>query len=196
MLLGAILGTLFIIVCVNLTNLFLARTQSRRKEIVTRLAIGATRARVFRQLLTESAVLAIVGAVSSVVVAWSCLHLFGSFLLYNPASLANWPVLGFVVVTSLIAVLCFGVVPSWRVSGLDFGEVMQASGSRATHTRSRLGKALVAVQVGLSLALLVGAGLFLRTLHHLQGVEVGFNADHLLLFALDPGFGGYDEGHS
>ncbi|MGH9340957.1 MAG: ABC transporter permease [Acidobacteriota bacterium] len=194
--LAAVLGALLLIVCLNLANLLLARTERRQQEIAVRMAIGATRNRVIRQLLTESAVLALLGGASGLIVASFCHQFFRPFLSSNTSfgwAALDWTALGFAALVSIATVLFFGLAPALRASRRDYGSALHGASTRLSRSRSPLGKSLIVIQVALSLLLLVGAGLFLETLVNLRDVNTGFNADRLALFTLDPKFGQYDE---
>jgi predicted permease len=200
-LLFGVVGLVLLIACANVANLLLARSASRGAEITVRLAVGAGRWRLVRQLLTESVLLASIGGAVGVLFAfWGKEALSalgstrGSFLPPGDQYSLNWRVLGFTVGVSLITGILFGVVPAWRASRADLTSALKVSnrGSSAI-TRSRLIRGLVVVQVAMSLVLLVGAGLFVRTLRNLEHVDVGFNQRNLLLFTLNPGIIGYKE---
>jgi predicted permease len=200
-LLFGVVGLVLLIACANVANLLLARSASRGAEITVRLAVGAGRWRLVRQLLTESVLLAAIGGAVGVLFAfWGKEALSalgstrGSFLPPGDQYSLNWRVLGFTVGVSLITGMLFGVAPAWRASRADLTSALKVSnrGSSAI-TRSRLIKGLVIVQVAMSLVLLVGAGLFVRTLRNLEHVDVGFNQQNLLLFTLNPGIIGYKE---
>jgi predicted permease len=196
MLLGVV-GLVLLIACANVANLLLARAASRRKEVGVRLALGASRGRLVRQLLTESVMLAGFGGALGVLFAlWikdGLLAVSG----WGPRALEprlDWRVLGFTLALSLLTGIIFGIVPAWRATKVDLAPSLKdnSRGSSAA-SRSLLSRALVVAQVALSLLLLVGAGLFLRTLLNLQRVEPGFNTRNLLLFGVRPGLIGYKD---
>jgi predicted permease len=198
-LLFGVVGLVLLIACANVANLLLARSASRGAEITVRLAVGAGRWRLVRQLLTESVLLAALGGAVGVLFAfWGKDALAamgstrGSFLPPGDDYSLNWRVLGFTVAVSLLTGILFGLAPAWRATKLDLTSALKVSkrGSSAI-TRSRLIKALVITQVAMSLLLLVGAGLFVRTLRNLERVDVGFNQENLLLFTLKPSAVGY-----
>jgi predicted permease len=176
--LSAIFGVMLLIVCANLTNLLLARTASRAQEISVRLAIGASRARVSRHLLTENLVLGALGGVLAWPVAVVCRSLMPESLgigVLAPDAL----VITFACALSLLSAVALGLPPAWLA-------VRPSRSSRA------IGKPLMAGQIALSTVLVVAAALFSRTLLNLQGVDVGFDADRLATFILEPARSGYD----
>ena len=180
--LSAVVGLVFLIVCANVANLLLSRAAARRKELSVRLSVGATRARLVRQLLTESLVLSGLGGALGLVLAFLC----RSLLPFGQEVPIDWRVFGFVAGLSAIAGVTFGLVPAFRATRLDLATAMKESSRSVSGTRSRLSKVLLVAQVAISLVLLVGAGLFLRTLSNLRSVDIGFNPDNLLMFAVNP----------
>ena len=198
MFLMAVVGVLLVIACTNVANLLLARAKSRQREIAVRLALGAGRVRVMRQLLTESMMLAFAGGAFGVLVAFwgsgSLLRLMSHSA--SPIQLNVHPdarVLAFTALASLIAVVIFGLAPSWRTSRLDLSEAVKesAQGTAAVQGRSRVGEGLVIPQIALSLVLLVAAGLLVRTLQKLKNFYPGFDQQNVLLFSINPGMIGY-----
>ncbi len=196
MLLGVV-ALVLLIACANVANLLLARAASRRKEIGVRLALGASRSRLIRQLLTESVMLAGLGGALGVFFAIWIKNGLLAVSDWGPSALdpkLDWRVLAFTMSLSLLTGIVFGIVPAWRATKVDLAPALKdsARGSSAA-SRSLLSRVLVVTQVALSLLLLVGAGLFLRTLINLQRVEPGFNTRNLLLFGVQPGLIGYKE---
>jgi predicted permease len=194
-----VVALVLLIACANVANLLLARASLRGPEIGVRLAVGAGRWRLIRQLLTESVLLAAVGGALGVVFAfWGKRALAAlanrdtSFLPTDIDLSINWRVLAFTVGVSMLTGILFGLAPALRATGVDLTAAIN-QGRRSTGAVSRLSKGLVVLQVALSLLLLVGAGLFIRTLYNLQRVDLGFNQENLLLFGLNPGQGGYRE---
>ena len=164
-----------------------------------RLAVGAGRWRLIRQLLTESVLLAALGGAVGVLFAfWGKRALVAltdkdTGILPGDVDLSlNWRVLVFTLAVSLLTGVLFGLAPAWRAAGLDLATSLKQS-RRTTGAVSRLSKGLIVAQVALSLLLLVGAGLFIRTLYNLQHVNLGFNQENLLLFRLQPEQGGYKD---
>jgi predicted permease len=189
--LSAVVGLVLLIVCANVANLLLSRATTRQKELSVRLSLGATRARLVRQLLTESLMLSFAGGALGIVVAY-----WGKQLLPAPvdqAAILDWRVLGFVLAITVVTGIVFGIAPALRATGVNLNDVLKQSGRSVAGSRSALGKSLLVAQVAISLVLLVGAGLFLRTLTNLRHVDVGFNPRNLLLFRINPQLNRYDE---
>jgi len=192
---AAILDTvgavMLLIICANVANLMLSRAIGRQKEIAVRLSLGATRFRLVRQLLTEALLLATVGGGAGMLLAY-----WGVHLLPPPAAFADiftTHVLGFVLGATIVTTLAFGAVPALRATRVDVNTGLKEAGRGVAGGRSVLARALLVVQVALSLVLLVGAGLFLRTLDNLRRVDVGFDTRNLLLVRIAPRLSGYDQ---
>jgi predicted permease len=197
MLLGVV-GLVLLIACANVANLLLSRAASRQKEIGIRLALGASRYRLMQQLLTESVLLAFVGGAAGILFAlWIKNGLlavadWGGRGMRALDPQIDWRVLGFTLLLSLLTGVVFGLAPAWRATRVDLSPTLKDSGRSATAgSRSLLSRGLVVFQVAISLLLLVGAGLFLRTLFNLQSVDPGFNANNVLLFGISPSYIGY-----
>jgi predicted permease len=194
-LLLGVVGMVLLIACANVANLLLSRAASRQKEIGLRLALGASRWRLIRQLLTESVLLAAVsGALGLVFAMWIKDGLL-AVSDWGPSALdprLDWRVLSFTLGLSLLTGLVFGLAPALRATKVDLTPALKDSGrSSSAVSRSLLGRGLVVTQVALSLLLLIGAGLFVRTLLNLQRVDPGFNTKNLLMFKVAPGLTGY-----
>lgn len=195
----AIVGMVLLICCANVANLLLARATARQKEIGVRLALGATRSRLLRQLLTESTVLALLGGAFGVLFSyWATgvlLRLASSGPEPIPLDVRPDPrILAFTAAVSLLTGFLFGLVPALRVSRIDVNQTMKENAHSVTGSGARLntGKLLVVGQVAISLLLLLGAGLFVRTLHNLQIVDLGYQRDNLLIVRVDALAAGYD----
>ena len=200
-LLLGVVGLVLLIACANVANLLLSRAAGRQKEIGLRLALGASRWRLMRQLLTESVLLGVLGGLLGIIFAvWIKDGLIAVSLWGGRGMGAvlqprlDWRVLSFTLALSLLTGIIFGLAPAWRTTRVDLTPSLKDSGrgSSAVH-RSLLSRGLVVVQVALSLLLLIGAGLFVRTLLNLQRVDPGFNTQNLLLFEVQPALIGYKD---
>ncbi len=199
-LLFGVVALVLLIACANVANLLLVRASSRQREIAVRLAVGASRWRLIRQLLTESLLLGILGGGLGV--------LFALWIKDSLLAVADWSsrgmailnprldlrVLGFTLGLSFLTGIIFGIVPALRATRLDLTTTLKDTGRGSSgYTRSWLAKSLVVGQVSISVLLLIGAGLLIRTLRNLQQVETGFNTSNLLLFNVDPKLIGYKD---
>lgn len=192
-----VVALVLLIASANVANLLLAHGAARSREFAVRMAVGAGRMRLVRQLFTESALLALLGGIAGVALSW-----WGSRLLLLMASdgpealpvvvTPNVRVLGFTIGVSVLCALVFGIAPALRASRIEPNTSLKGGKSPAlSPLRNPLGKAFVVAQVALSLLLLVGAGLFVRTLIKLQTIPSGFNQENALLFQIDPSATGY-----
>ena len=196
----AVVGLLLLITCANVANLLLARANAREKEIAVRLAMGAGKGRLIRQLMTESILLGLSGGVLGVGLAyWGCNSLLALMARgRSPVSLSVHPdltVLIFALTVSLLTALIFGTIPAWRAKDVNpsQGLAQTTHASSGVGNRYRLGKSLVVVQVAISLVLVIGAGLLTRTLANLRDFYPGFNQNNVLLFSVNPTIIGYKE---
>ncbi len=196
-LLLGVVGMVLLIACANVANLLLSRASGRQKEIGVRLALGASRWRLMRQLLTESVLLAAGGGALGLVVAMWIKDGLLAVGDWGPSALEprlDWRVLSFTIGLSLLTGIVFGLAPAWRATKVDLTPALKDSGrGTSAASRSLLSRGLVVMQVALSLLLLVGAGLFVRTLLNLQRVDPGFNTKNLLLFSVSPNLIGYKD---
>ena len=196
LMLGAV-GLVMLVACANLAGLSLARGIARQHELAVRAALGAGRWTLIRQSLAESLALAALGGGLGVLLALWGRDAISRLLagvgtgLHGDLSL-DLRVLGFTVVSALVTALLSGLLPALRAGGAD-----PVNGLKARNTlgvpRLRAGRVLVVAQVSLSLLLLAGAGLFLRTLANLKDIDTGFNTEKLLVFQVNPGFAGYED---
>jgi predicted permease len=195
----AVVGLVLLIACANIANLLLARAATRQREIAVRMAMGAGRGRLIRQMVTESLMVALFGGFLGVLFAsWASGALLGMVSAgpeLLPLDVApDTRVLVFTLAVSLVAALIFGTVPALRATGIDLTPALKEGRGTVGAARSgALAKVLIVSQVALSLVLLIGAGLFLRTLVKLANVETGFNKENVLLFGVDPPSVGYKE---
>ena len=184
----AVVGLVLLIACANVASLLLARASSRRREIALRLALGAGRARVVRQLLIESVLLSSAGAALGTGLAWLSSRFLVSMISTGPTGLAfdlspNLRVLTFTSVVTIATALFFGVAPAVQATAIRPAPALKED-NRMSRTRSRLLPSLVSGQVALSLVLLVCAGLFGRTLQNLRQFDSGFDSENVLLSEL------------
>jgi predicted permease len=195
-------GLTLLVACANIANLLFARATARQKEIGVRMALGAGRARIVRQLLTESLLLALLGGLAGLVVA----RLAGDFIMrfWTPRSYHGLQasldlgldvrVLAFAFAVSLVTGIVFGLAPAWQAARTDLLPVLKdgAASGRAPR-QARLRGALIVGQIALSLVVLVGAGLCMRTLHNVRSINRGYGVDRVLTAEIDLGRQGYSE---
>ena len=190
----AVVVLVLLIACANITNLLLARASRREREFAVRVALGASRNRLFRQILTETLLLFTLGALASTLVAFPVVRFLVGFFLNGPGGLSgqlnldphwDWRVLCFTAILPLFASLLFGAVPVLHALKTD-PQTSMKEGPRASGSSRRLNlsRALIVSQIALSLILLVGASLFLRTLRNLESIDPGFNADRVALASI------------
>jgi predicted permease len=188
------------IACANIANLLLARATARRREMAVRLSLGASRLRVLRQLLTESVLLALPGGILGL-----CVAAAGSrFLVWLLASgredftlraELDWRILAFTIGIAFATGILFGLAPAIQATRVDVTPALKESRASAPRARGRIGLSqfLVISQIALSLLLVLGAALFVRTLANLHSVEIGFNRENVLTFSLDASQAGYKD---
>jgi predicted permease len=187
----ALVGAVLLIACVNLANLLLARVAARQHEFGVRVAMGAGRWPLIRMLLTEAILISCTGSVLGLLVArWTSRYLLASVWTgYVPLALDPSPdarVAAFAVALAIFTGLLFGIVPAWRTSRSDPAKLLGQSARTTGGRTGRFSRSLITAQVALSLVLLFGATLFVRTLQNLRNVNLGYRRDHLLLVQLYP----------
>jgi predicted permease len=197
-LLIALAACLLVIVCVNIANLFLVRAGARQREVAMRAALGATRGRLIRQLLTESLLLAAFGCGGGIALGVAAMKLIGSVSLHTIVPMVldfpfDWRVFGYALATAALTGMLVGIMPALRAGRGDFNEVLHGGGRTLTSGSPRLRTALIAAQVGTALMLLIVAGLFVRSLENVQHADLGFDPNHLLNATIDTHEAGYDE---
>ncbi|MCA1615741.1 MAG: ABC transporter permease [Acidobacteria bacterium] len=198
-LLMAVVAFVLLLACVNLANLLLARGAERRKEIAMRLALGASRLRIVRQLMAESMLLAAGGGAVGTLLAYWLVRLAAGFKPPVDVPLAidlrlDYRVMVFTCLVSLLTGVLFGLLPAWQATKVELLPALKDESSSGGFRRSRLKSGLVALQVALSLVLLVGGGLMLRALRRAQALELGFNPQGAVEASFDLRLQGYDEG--
>ena len=195
-------GMVLLIACSNVAGLMLARSARRQKEMALRIAIGAGRGRIVRQLLTESTLLSTLGGLLGIVVAvWgvrAITHFVASGMndTFPYVIDLNWRVLAFTLAATIVTGILFGLAPARRCARVDVNPALKDSPSAMPRPSNgrwlRLGDALVVAQVALSIFVAVGAGLLVRTLQNLRNIDPGFRSENILLFGVNPVLSGYD----
>jgi predicted permease len=193
----AAVALVLMIACTNLAGLLLARATERRKEIAIRLALGANRTRLVRQLLTESVLLSIAGGAAGLLLAFWIVDLIVAFKppIDFPLTIdlkIDWRVMVFSLLVSLVTGIIFGLMPSLQATKPDLVSALKDTTAQAGYRRSRLRGGLVIAQIALSLVLLIAAGLVVRTLMA-QTISPGFDTENGLTMSVDLGLQGYDE---
>jgi putative ABC transport system permease protein len=184
-------GLVLLIACVNVANLLLSRSASRRTEMALRLTLGATRRRVLRQLLTESTLLALLGGLAGLLVALWGKDLLAAFLAPNLPEMEpmrmDFRVLAFTLALALLTGIAFGLVPALRASRVSLNESLKEGGRSigAGKAGGHFRDALVVGQIALATVLLIGAGLLFRSFLRLRGLDAGFKPDHILTLTVD-----------
>jgi predicted permease len=188
--LGALTGFVLLLACANLANLLLARSTARQREMSVRLALGATRGRVLRQVLAESLLLSALGGVAGLALGY-----FGRNVIPHLLS-TSWEetpvnthfdirIFAFTAAVSLLTGILFGIIPAWQSTRTNVSTALKDSATAATRRRKGLlGKGLVSFQIALSSLLVVSAGLFAFSLSHLSNTGLGFKPDHLIMFEM------------
>jgi putative ABC transport system permease protein len=183
-------GFVLLIACVNVANLMLSRAATREKEIAVRSALGAGRFRIFRQLLTESLIMALVGGAGGIALSEIVLRgILAMVPVYTFPSEADFrmhvPVLVFTLTASILAGVLFGTAPAWQASRLNLNESLKDGGRSSMATGSHgLRRALVVVEFAMALCLMTGAGLAIRSFQKLTNEDLGFRTDRVLTFSL------------
>ncbi len=193
-----IVALVLLIACANVANLLLARAAARQKDIGVRIALGAGRLRLIRQLLTESVVLSALGGALGVLFAYWASRLLVRLASSGPAPIplevrADARVLAFTAALSIITGILFGLAPALRASRVDVNSTLTQNvrGVSGSGAALNAGKLLVIAQVAISLVLLMGAGLFVRTLQNLKNIDLGYSREKLLIIRVDPVAAGY-----
>jgi predicted permease len=192
-----LVGVVLLIACVNLASLFLARGAVRQRDMAVRLALGAGAGRLMRQMLTESLLLSVAGALAGLLLAGWARRLLVNFMSEGwlvPLALdlsSDLHVLGFTSVAAVLTGILFGLAPAWRASRADPGRLLQQHAQRLGSGMGRVGRLLVSVQVALSLVSLIASGLLVRSLRNLRSVDAGFPTQRLLIMLLNQKPGGY-----
>jgi predicted permease len=195
-----LVGLVLLIACANVANLLLARAAARQRDFAIRTALGASRGQIVRQLAVESLVLAAAGGAAGLLLSSLLARGLVRFLPFDPANLSllttpDLRILAFTAGITLLTALVFGLVPALQGSRVPPGMTLkeEAGSVAGGHGHVRLRKTLVALQVGLSTVLLIGAGLFVRTLQNLRDVDLGFRIENVVMFGVRPATV-YDEG--
>ena len=195
----SIVGVVLLIACANLANLLLARANARQKEFALRLSLGASRGRLIRLLMVESLLIAAIGGALGLLLSFWIIHTLLAYINSGASSgeglhVSPEPlVLAFSIVLSLTTAVLFGLIPAWKSVRPDvLPELKQISGSARFHgERTAVRKGLIVFQLALSLMMLFAAGLFTRTLSHLQTIDLGFKPENVIALSVDPAMSGH-----
>lgn len=191
-------AAVLVLACMNIANLCLVRVAARRREVAMRAALGATRGRLVRQLLTESLLLAILGCIGGIILGMAVSGAFSSISLRSALPFVldfrfDWRVFAYALAAAVLTGVLVGLTPALRVSRADLNEVLHEGGRGSSAGRQRLRSVLVVAQVGGSLMLLIVAGLFVRSLEKVRHSDLGFDPIHVLDISTDPHEAGYQE---
>jgi predicted permease len=191
-------AAVLVLACMNIANLCLVRVGARHREVAMRAALGATRGRLIRQLLTESLLLAALGCIGGVILGIAASRALGSISLNSALPFVldfrfDWRVFAYALGAAVLTGILVGITPALRASRADLNDILHEGGRTSTAGRQRFRNALVAGQVAGSLMLLIVAGLFVRSLEKAQHADLGFNPSHVLNASIDPHEAGYGE---
>ena len=191
-------GAVLVLACVNIANLCLVRAAARHREVAMRAALGASRNRLIRQLLTESLLLALLGCAGGIILGIAASRSFGSIQLHTalPTVLDfqfDWRVFVYALAAAALTGILIGITPAFRVSRFELSEILREGGRTSSSGRQRMRSALVTAQVAGSLMLLIVAGLFVRSLEKVRHSDLGFEPTGVLNVSIDPHQAGYDE---
>ena len=195
----AVVGMALAIACANVANLLLARATGRRKEIAVRLALGASRARIIRQLLTESLLLSSLGGAIGLLVAVWATDILAAYELPGRIAISNLnlgldsAVFGYTLLVSLVTGVLFGLIPALQASKPDLVSTIKDQGSSRTFARSNLRAAFLVLQIALCLVLLIGAGLFVKSLRTALAIDPGFETEKVALASVNLGLQRYTQ---
>jgi macrolide transport system ATP-binding/permease protein len=194
-------GSILLIACANVANLLLARASTRQREMAIRLALGAGRGRIIRQLLTESLLLASIGGIGGIILAYwlgdvliSLLPATGVPLAFDPQP--DFRVIIAAVLLALLSGVIFGLAPAWQTTRWDLTHALRERATAAGAgglNRWNLRNLLVIAQIAVSLLLLIGSALFLKSFHTAQQIDPGFRSENLVIVSIDPALAGYDQ---
>lgn len=193
-----IAGLVLLIACANIGNLLLVRVMSRRAELCIRTALGAVRGRIIRQLLTECVMLACLGGLAGLIVAYAGAEMLLKLAFPGAANVPirvspSMPILGFACALSLVTGILFGVGPAWIAAQTQPVEALRSGARTTAASASRLQRALVVLQAAVSLVLLVGAGLFSQSLNKLQSTDLKLDTRNRYIVHINPQTGGYSQ---
>jgi len=196
-------GSILLIACANVANLFLARSTARQREMAVRLALGAGRGRIVRQLLTESTLLGVLGGAGGIMLAYALGDVLVALLPPTPFPIdlnpqPDWRVLIFSLGVAILSGIFFGFAPALQIARWKLTEGLRerASTGGAAVTRVNLRSMLVVAQIAISLVLLIGSGLFLKSFYKAQAIDPGFRTENLDIVTINPVLAGYDSNRS